>query len=101
MRHSYVFTKLLSSFLDQQDDDLSLPSLLFDLCHCLCSVQGNVGRGDVGQPKPCYKTSYTIPQALFFLLLNIWQSWKSSDEGSSRRKEKVEGAGLCGSELYH
>ena len=71
MRHSYVFTKLLSSFLDQQDDDLSLPSLLFDLCHCLCSVQGNVGRGDVGQPKPCYKTSYTIPQALFFLLLNI------------------------------
>ena len=51
MRHSYVFTKLLSSFLDQQDDDLSLPSLLFDLCHCLCSVQGNVGRGDVGQPK--------------------------------------------------
>ena len=51
MRHSYIFTKLLSSFLDQQDDDLSLPSLLFDLSHCLCSVQGNVGRGDVGQPK--------------------------------------------------
>ena len=51
MRHAYVFTKLLSSFLDQQDNDLSLPSLSFDLRHCLCSVQGNVGRGDVGQPK--------------------------------------------------
>lgn len=51
MRHAYVFTKLLSSFLDQQDDDLSPPSLSFDRCHCLCSVQGNVGRGGVGQPK--------------------------------------------------
>lgn len=51
MRHSYVLTKLLSSFLDQQDDDLSPPSMLFGWRHCLCSVQGNVSRGDVGQPK--------------------------------------------------
>ena len=100
IRHSYVLTKLLSSFLDQQDDDLSPPSVLFDWGHCLCSVQGDVGRGDVGQPKALsWNLIYNSPSPLF-LLLNMWQSWKSSDEGQWPRWKEQGSVTNCAGHGY-